>query len=156
MTKGSIKKLSTEAEFDVLVAEEDLILEAQMLIQQALNERGLLQKDLADLLGVRPSYVSQMLGLSGRNLTLRTIARALHVLGSTAQIRFRSEVSSDAVREAGDAVAGEVAIDEAPCAQGSEVWGSVVRLAPRSNNRRKGRNEAAAFTDHDPRYLAAA
>lgn len=153
MTKGSIKKLSTEAEFDVLVVEEDLILEAQMLIQQALNERGLLQKDLADLLGVRPSYVSQMLGLSGRNLTLRTIARALHVLGSTAQIRFRSEVGADAVREAGDAF---VAVDEAPCAQGSEVWGSVVRLAPRSNNRRKGRNEAAAFTDHDPRYLAAA
>ena len=76
--------------YEALLAQESLILDAQIAIQRVLNERGLSQKHLADLLGVTESYVSQMLGDSARNLTLRTIARVMHALGETALLTTRS------------------------------------------------------------------
>jgi len=79
---------------DVLVAEEELILEAQTLIQRALNDRKMSQKRLAEELGVSDSYVSQMLGTSARNLTLRTFARILNALGTKATITFDDEIRS--------------------------------------------------------------
>lgn len=73
-----------------LLAQEALILDAQIAIQRVLNEKGVSQKELADLLGVSESYVSQMLGDSARNLTLRTIARVMFALGETALLTTRA------------------------------------------------------------------
>lgn len=76
--------------YERLVAEERLILEAQMEIIRSLNDRGITQADLARKLGVSESYISQMLGLSARNLTLRTVARIAHALGEPAHLSLGS------------------------------------------------------------------
>lgn len=66
--------------YELLLAEETLILDAQIAIQRVLNEKGISQAELARKLGRGESYVSQLLGDSARNLTLRTIARIMHTL----------------------------------------------------------------------------
>src|SRR5262245_10606179 len=73
-------------DYNLLLAEESLILDAQISIQRILNEKNMTQADLARKLGVTESYVSQMLGDSARNLTLRTIARVMTALGETAHL----------------------------------------------------------------------
>lgn len=80
----------SEAAYEVLLAQESLVLDAQMAIQRVLNEKGISQRELARIVGVSESYVSQMLGDSGRNLTLKTIARVMHALGETAILTTRS------------------------------------------------------------------
>ncbi len=72
-------------ESEALLAEERLVLAATELVHEALETAGLNRKQLAELLGVRPTEVSQR--LSGRrNLTLRTLARMLYVLGFQAEL----------------------------------------------------------------------
>lgn len=72
-----------EKGYDLLLVEEAFILDAQMTIQRILNEKRITQAELARRLGVGESYVSQMLGDSARNLTLRTVARVLTALDET-------------------------------------------------------------------------
>lgn len=83
--------------YDLLLAEEALILDAQIAIQRLLNERGMTQVELARGMGVTESYVSQMLGASARNLTLRTVARVMTALGEVPEIAIkRTHNSTDA------------------------------------------------------------
>ena len=77
---------ASDSAYQFLVAEEEMILQVQMLIQKALNERGISQEQLAEKLGVNESYVSQMFDSSAHNLTLRTFARAMKVLGVKATL----------------------------------------------------------------------
>ena len=84
MSNHQTDTLLNDSAYELLVAEEELILHAQMLIQRVLNERGISQKRLAEKLSVGESYVSQMLGTSARNLTLRTIARVGDTAGAEA------------------------------------------------------------------------
>ncbi|HEX8626467.1 MAG TPA: helix-turn-helix transcriptional regulator [Allosphingosinicella sp.] len=86
MTDNHSSKPIDDHAYEQLVAEEELILHAQMLIQRVLNDRKITQKHLAAKLGVGESYVSQMLGGSARNLTLRTIARVMKALDVKATI----------------------------------------------------------------------
>jgi transcriptional regulator with XRE-family HTH domain len=154
MTKRSLKKLSPEAHYELLVAEEDLILEAQMLIQGALNERGLSQKDLAELLGVGQSYVSQMLGLSGRNLTLRTIARVMHALGLTAELRAIDPLEATAPRATSEEAEAEATAGATrlPAALDSTAWGQVLTL-PERTSRGAADGDAKSYASYDPAYL---
>ncbi|MGV9677221.1 helix-turn-helix domain-containing protein [Nocardia sp. NPDC003482] len=67
-------------ESDALVAEERLVLAATEMVHEALEATNTTKRQLADMLGVRPTEISQR--LSGRrNLTLRSLARMMHVLG---------------------------------------------------------------------------
>jgi plasmid maintenance system antidote protein VapI len=154
MTKRNQNNLTAEAEFELLVAEEDLILEAQMLIQASLNQRGMTQKKLAALLGVGPSHVSQMLGLSPRNLTLRTIARVMHALGEKAEIRLRVEQIQEAKTAPSKRSADADAV-KASSMFDSKAWGNVVELPPRERTGR-GKNDAEAYSAYEPPYLLAA
>lgn len=69
-----------------LVAQERLLLEASEAVVGALVDRGKTRKQLADLLGVRASEISQRLS-GGRNLTLRSLAEMLDALDYEARIR---------------------------------------------------------------------
>lgn len=67
-------------ESEALLAEERLVLAAAEAVDEALLISGTNRQQLAELLNVKPSEISQR--LSGRrNLTLRSLARMLHVLG---------------------------------------------------------------------------
>ena len=135
---------------ELLVAEEELILHAQMLIQRVLNERGISQKKLAEKMGVGESYVSQMLGLSARNLTLRTIARVMEALGVKATLVLDDYVDAvAAVADAGEGDARAVASRMA-AAQFSQVWGEVIALPPRKKARHRHEADAEAYASYDP------
>lgn len=75
-------------EAEALFAEERLLLSATEMVHGALDSKGMSKKQLAELLAVTPTEVSQR--LSGRrNLTLRSLARMMHALGF--RVRLVSE-----------------------------------------------------------------
>jgi len=69
-----------DEEFQRLFAQEDLILEVTETICELLENEKISRKELADRLGKTKGFISQLLN-GGRNLTLRTVADILHVLG---------------------------------------------------------------------------
>ncbi|RJR38730.1 MAG: XRE family transcriptional regulator [Deltaproteobacteria bacterium] len=69
-----------DEEFRRLFAQEDLIMEVAETLCRLLEEENVSRKELAARLGKTKGFVSQLLN-GGRNLTLRTVADILHVLG---------------------------------------------------------------------------
>jgi transcriptional regulator with XRE-family HTH domain len=69
-----------DPEFRKLLAQEELILEVTETICELLGNEKVSRKELADRLGKSKGFISQLLN-GGRNLTLRTVADILHVLG---------------------------------------------------------------------------
>ena len=69
-----------DPEFRKLLAQEELILEVTETICDLLENEKVSRKGLADRLGKTKGFISQLLN-GGRNLTLRTVADILHVLG---------------------------------------------------------------------------
>jgi transcriptional regulator with XRE-family HTH domain len=82
-----------DPEFRKLLAQEELILEVTETICELLEDEKVSRKGLADRLGKTKGFVSQLLN-GGRNLTLRTVADILHVLGYKVSLqpqKFRQE-----------------------------------------------------------------
>lgn len=69
-----------DEEFRRLFAQEDLIMEVTETLCELLENEKVSRKELADRLGKSKGFISQLLN-GGRNLTLRTVADILHVLG---------------------------------------------------------------------------
>ncbi len=69
-----------DPEFAKLMAQGDLIMEVTETICELLEKEEVSRKELAERLGKSKGFVSQLLN-GGRNLTLRTVADILHVLG---------------------------------------------------------------------------
>ncbi len=69
-----------DPEFAKMMAQGDLIMEVTETLCELLEKEGVSRKELADRLGKSKGFVSQLLN-GGRNLTLRTVADILHVLG---------------------------------------------------------------------------
>lgn len=157
MTKTTdLSRNADNTAYEFLVAEEELILQAQMMIQRALNDRKITQKALAERLGVGESYISQMMGASARNLTLRTIARVLKALGAAARIELdddsecveacavHTETHDDGAQVA--AVASKIAWSKLTC-----VWGDLVTNEPSAKKAgRRRANDAEAYAAFDP------
>lgn len=70
------------------LAEERAVVDAAELVSEALEDRRTTRKDLAEMIGVARSEITQR--LSGqRNLTLRSLAAMLHELDYDLQLRVR-------------------------------------------------------------------
>ena len=78
--KTLMDKYLEDPEFARLMAQGDLIMEVTETLCELLEKEKLSRKELADRLGKTKGFVSQLLN-GGRNLTLRTLADILHVLG---------------------------------------------------------------------------
>ena len=78
--KTLMDKYLEDPEFAKLMAQGDLIMEVTETICELLEKEKVSRKELADRLGKSKGFVSQLLN-GGRNLTLRTVADILHVLG---------------------------------------------------------------------------
>jgi transcriptional regulator with XRE-family HTH domain len=76
----SIVNDMNDPEFRKLLAQEELILEVTETLCEILEKEKISRKELADRLGKSKGFISQLLN-GGRNLTLRTVADILHVLG---------------------------------------------------------------------------
>jgi len=74
-----------DPEFRKLLAQEELILEVTETICELLEKEKISRKELAERLGKSKGFISQLLN-GGRNLTLRTVADILHVLGYRASL----------------------------------------------------------------------
>jgi len=69
-----------DPEFAKLTAQGDLIMEVTETLCEILENEQVSRKELAERLGKSKGFISQLLN-GGRNLTLRTVADILHVLG---------------------------------------------------------------------------
>ena len=78
--KTLLDKYLEDPEFAKLMAQGDLIMEVTETLCELLENEKVSRKELADRLGKSKGFVSQLLN-GGRNLTLRTVADILHVLG---------------------------------------------------------------------------
>ena len=78
--KTLLDKYLEDPEFARLMAQGDLIMEVTETLCELLEKEKVSRKELADRLGKSKGFVSQLLN-GGRNLTLRTVADILHVLG---------------------------------------------------------------------------
>lgn len=76
----SVIKDMDDPEFRKLLAQEELILEVTEVLCGLLEQEKVSRKELAVRLGKTKGFVSQLLN-GGRNLTLRTVADIVHVLG---------------------------------------------------------------------------
>jgi transcriptional regulator with XRE-family HTH domain len=74
-----------DKEFRRFFAQEDLIMEFTETLCELLEKEKISRKELAERLGKTKGFVSQLLN-GGRNLTLRTVADILHVLGYRASL----------------------------------------------------------------------
>jgi transcriptional regulator with XRE-family HTH domain len=75
-----LDKYLEDPEFARLMAQGDLIMEVTETLCELLEKEKISRKELAERLGKSKGFVSQLLN-GGRNLTLRTVADILHVLG---------------------------------------------------------------------------
>lgn len=72
-------------DYDRLLAEEGLILDATELLSELMERQAVTRAELATRLGTTKSYVTQLLAGS-RNMTLRTLASAGYVLDAKIQL----------------------------------------------------------------------
>lgn len=150
MTKNLNKPLiDADSAYDMLVAEEELILHAQMLIQRVLNERTISQKALAEKLGVGESYVSQMLGTSPRNLTLRTIARVMKALDLKATLVLDDQADAPTILQSADEEA-VAAVSKMGSVQTSNIWCEVVAMPSRKRPKGRQDDDARAYASYEP------
>ncbi len=82
-----------DLEFRRLLAQEELILEVTEVLCGLLDEEMISKKELADRLSKTKGFVSQLLN-GGRNLTLRTVADILHVLGYKVTLKTEKLVTN--------------------------------------------------------------
>jgi transcriptional regulator with XRE-family HTH domain len=76
----------------LIFAEEALVVNAQGLLQELMNEKGVSRADLARAMGVSRARVTQLFSDECTNFTLRLWARALFALGEDAVVTYaRSE-----------------------------------------------------------------
>ena len=78
--KTLLEQYLEDPEFAKLMAQEDLIMEVTETLCELLEKEKISRKELADRMGKSKGFISQLLN-GGRNLTLRTVADILHVLG---------------------------------------------------------------------------
>lgn len=65
---------------ELIEAEEDLVIDAQFLIQELMNEHGISRAELARRAGVSKARLTQLMR-SEANPTLRTLAKLAYVMG---------------------------------------------------------------------------
>lgn len=91
-------------EYDLLLAEEELIADAQIFLLNLMAETGFSRAALARELGISKAAVSQIFALEPKNLTLRTLARIAAVMGERVSVSTRKSI--DASRRAERACEG--------------------------------------------------
>jgi len=89
--KTLMDKYLEDPEFAKLMAQGDLIMEVTETLCELLEKEKISRKELADRLGKSKGFISQLLN-GGRNLTLRTVADILHVLGYKVSLTPYKEV----------------------------------------------------------------
>lgn len=91
---GAHKHDEKAHKFDKLLAREEFILEVTEVLCKIMRDKDISRKQLADLLGKSKGDVSQLLN-GERNLTLRTVADIMHVLGYRGLLSYKKLRKND-------------------------------------------------------------
>jgi transcriptional regulator with XRE-family HTH domain len=92
------KNFMQDAEFKKRLAQEEFILEVTEVICKIMRDKGISRKELSDLMGKSKASISQLLN-GERNLTLRTVADILDVLGCRGILRYEDLQKNDQNKE---------------------------------------------------------
>jgi transcriptional regulator with XRE-family HTH domain len=123
MTTFSINDMN-DPEFRKLLAQEELILEVTETLCELLEKEKISRRELADRLGKTKGFVSQLLN-GGRNLTLRTVADILHVLGYRVALKAYKEEGKRKERKVIQFKTSYV-----PCKKPEQNWKQLQYLRP--------------------------
>jgi transcriptional regulator with XRE-family HTH domain len=90
---------TSEKEVDELLieAEENLVIDAQFMLQGLINESGISRAELARKVGISKARLSQLMS-SEANPTLRTLAGLFYALGVNVTLSQKSTVALDKTR----------------------------------------------------------
>lgn len=78
----------TKQDERIIFAEEALVVNAQGLLQELLEEKSMTRADLARAMGVSRARVTQLFSDECKNFTIRLWARALFALGEEAIVSY--------------------------------------------------------------------
>lgn len=93
-------KSTKESDYERLLAQERLILDATEVVVALLKEQNVSRQELAHRIGKSKGFVSQL--LSGeRNMTLRTLADLGHALGRGFSVVPRAAAEATAIQAGG-------------------------------------------------------
>lgn len=139
---------------DVAIAEENLIIDFQYMIQEMLNEKGCSYAELAKAAGISRARLSQIMG-SNSNVTLRTVARLTRCLGEVVAVK-RKSVQSNSSQEnvddgpiwsqISDAASEAVASEAVTLTGGMDAWFNTLRA--RAVDVRSDRSEQFGSNDN--------
>lgn len=89
----ALKDLLNEYRFDEEFIYEGLLLDISVQLKKLMEEKGITKKELAERMGVSPSYITKIFG--GSNISLKTIAKVLSALevDATLEIRDRNKTA---------------------------------------------------------------
>src|SRR4051812_22518986 len=85
-----------DADLEAIEAEENLLIDAQFMIQGVMNRKGLTRAEVARKAGLSKARLSQLMGPAA-NPTLKTIARVLHAMGERAALREHAVATLSAI-----------------------------------------------------------
>jgi transcriptional regulator with XRE-family HTH domain len=84
---GAHKDFMQDADFKKRLIQEEFILEVTEVICKIMRDKGISRKELSNLMGKSKASISQLLN-GERNLTLRTVADILNVLGCRGILKY--------------------------------------------------------------------
>ena len=86
----------SEDDFERIYAEEGLVVDVMEQIAGWMEDHQISRADLARRLGTSPANITQM--LRGRNVSLRTLASTVHVMGGVINVSIREWKEKDSYR----------------------------------------------------------
>ena len=123
---------------------EGLALDVVTSIWRVMQERGMTQKELAEVVQKNPVYINRIFN-GNHNMTLRTIAEILVALGQTARIEIKPAEEACADRTNGRITDSEVAHVVEPNEEGlANKWSGML------SRRKGGAIEAMVVSNVEP------
>ena len=95
----SLKDLLEEYRYDADFIYEGLILDISYQLKKLMVNKGITKKQLAEKMGVKPSYITKI--FSGSNISIKTIAKVLAALEIDAEILLKERKTESLYNEDG-------------------------------------------------------
>lgn len=86
----------SEGDFERIYAEEGLVMEVMEQLAGWMEDHQISRAELARRLGTSPANITQL--LRGRNISLRTLASTVHVMGGVMHVSIREMNEADSYR----------------------------------------------------------
>jgi transcriptional regulator with XRE-family HTH domain len=89
----SLRNLLDQYKYDEDFIFEGLILDISDQLKEMMEEKGITKKQLADKMGVSPSYITKI--FKGSNISLKTVAKVLAALEIEGSIQIKEIKNKD-------------------------------------------------------------